>query len=44
MTNDWFKEFVFEVAVDKSIVPKEIMDVFEKDSVMLPIWDVSELG
>lgn len=39
MTADWFKEFVFEVVVDKSIVPKEVLQVFQQNPVVLPAWD-----
>lgn len=39
MTSDWFKEFVFEVVVDKSIVPKEVLQVFEQNPIVLPAWD-----
>lgn len=39
MTADWFKEFVFEVVVDKSIVPQEVLNVFQQDPVVLPAWD-----
>lgn len=38
MTNDWFKEYVYEIVVDKSIVPKEVMEVFEKNPIVLPVW------
>merc|ERR1712102_73483 len=26
MTSDWFKEFVFEIVVDKKVVPQEVLD------------------
>lgn len=39
MSADWFKEFVFEIVVDKSIVPQEVMDVFQQTPIVLPAWD-----
>ncbi|XP_065217746.1 bleomycin hydrolase [Planococcus citri] len=39
MTNEWFDEYVFEIVVDKSIVPKEVLDVFTQDPIVLPAWD-----
>lgn len=40
MTADWFKEFVFEIVVDKSIVPKDVLDVFDDPNpIVLPPWD-----
>lgn len=39
MTNEWFKEFVFEIVVDKAHCTKEILDVFQIDPVVLPAWD-----
>lgn len=39
MSSDWFKEFLFEVVVDKSIVPKEVLQVFQMDPIVLPAWD-----
>ncbi|GAB0087852.1 Bleomycin hydrolase [Sergentomyia squamirostris] len=39
MSTDWFKEFVFEVVVDKSIVPAEVRKVFEMTPIVLPAWD-----
>lgn len=39
MTAEWFKEFVFEVVVDKSLVPDDVMKVFNMTPVVLPAWD-----
>lgn len=36
MSADWFKEFVFEIVVDKSIVPKDVLDVFNQSPIVLP--------
>lgn len=36
MSAAWFKEFVFEIVVDKSIVPPEVMDVFQQTPIVLP--------
>jgi bleomycin hydrolase len=39
MTSDWFKEFVFEIVVDKKLVPKEVLETGELEPVVLPAWD-----
>ncbi|KAJ8957929.1 hypothetical protein NQ318_001926 [Aromia moschata] len=39
MSSDWFKEFVFEVVVDKRFVPQEVLDVFKQEPIVLPAWD-----
>lgn len=39
MTNDWFKEFTFEVVVDKSLVPADVLSVFTMTPEILPAWD-----
>lgn len=39
MSTEWFKEFGFEVVVDKKFVPPEILKVFEKEPIVLPAWD-----
>lgn len=39
MTSEWFKEFGFEVAVDKKFVPQEVLEVFKQDPIVLPAWD-----
>ncbi|XP_055705751.1 bleomycin hydrolase isoform X2 [Phlebotomus papatasi] len=39
MSADWFKEFVFEVVVDRALVPPEVLKVFEMEPIVLPAWD-----
>lgn len=39
MSADWFKEFVFEIVVDKSIVSHDVLEVFEQTPIVLPAWD-----
>lgn len=39
MTAEWFKEFVFEVVVDKKYVSEEVLSVFQQDPKVLPAWD-----
>lgn len=39
MSADWFKEYVYEIVVDKSHVPDDVMDVFKKSPIVLPAWD-----
>lgn len=39
MTSDWFREFVFEIVVDKKYVPEEVLTVFSQEPVILPAWD-----
>jgi len=39
MTSAWFREFVFEVVVDKSLVPHDVMEIFSMVPTTLPAWD-----
>uniref|UniRef100_A0A1L8E2I6 Bleomycin hydrolase n=1 Tax=Nyssomyia neivai TaxID=330878 RepID=A0A1L8E2I6_9DIPT len=39
MSAEWFREFAFEVVVDKAIVPPEVLKVFEMKPIVLPAWD-----
>lgn len=39
MTNEWFREFVFEVVVDKKYCSEEILRVFDTEPEVLPAWD-----
>lgn len=39
MSNAWFKEYVFEVVVDKKYVPENVLEVFKQEPIVLPAWD-----
>ncbi|CAH1132312.1 unnamed protein product [Ceutorhynchus assimilis] len=39
MTAEWFKEFTFEVVVDKKHISKEVLEVFNQEPIVLPAWD-----
>lgn len=39
MTNDWFREYVFEVVVDKKYLSEEIIKVSEMEPIVLSAWD-----
>ncbi|XP_037974586.2 bleomycin hydrolase isoform X2 [Plutella xylostella] len=39
MSAEWFREFVFEVVVDKKYVPAEVLEVFKQQATVLPAWD-----
>lgn len=39
MTKDWFREFMFEVVVDKKYVPENVLDVFAQEPIVLSAWD-----
>lgn len=39
MTDDWFDEYMYEIAVDKKYLPKELLPVLKTEHVVLPPWD-----
>jgi bleomycin hydrolase len=39
MSDDWFSEYVYEVAVPKSMLPEEYQKALEEPATMLPAWD-----
>ncbi len=39
MDDPWFDEFVYEVAVPKSMLPAEYQAALEEEPIMLPAWD-----
>jgi len=39
MYDDWFDTNVFSVIVKKKYVPKNVLEIFEQDPIILPVWD-----
>jgi len=39
MTDDWFSEYVLEVAVDKKFIPAEMLEILSQQPKVLPAWD-----
>jgi bleomycin hydrolase len=39
MTDRWFDEFMFEIAIHKKYLSKEILESFKKEPKVLPPWD-----
>ena len=39
MSDDWFTEYVYEVAVPKALLPEEYQKALEEPATMLPAWD-----
>ncbi|MCI1660040.1 C1 family peptidase [Bifidobacterium psychraerophilum] len=39
MDDPWFSEYVYEVAVPKSMLPDEYLKALEEPAIMLPAWD-----
>src|SRR5215510_5760781 len=39
MNDNWFDEYVFEVAVRRDQLPKELQDALDQPPIVLPAWD-----
>ena len=39
MSDDWFTEYVYEVAVPKALLPDEYLKALEEPAISLPAWD-----
>lgn len=39
MTNSWFDEYVYEIAVRRNHLPADLQSAFDRAPVVLPIWD-----
>jgi len=39
MTDDWFTEYVYEVVIDKGMLPDDILSITNQEPIVLPAWD-----
>ena len=39
MNDNWFDEFMFEIAAPKSMLPAELIEALDKEPIVLPPWD-----
>ena len=39
MSDDWFSQYVYEVAVPKSMLSEEYRQAFDQEAILLPAWD-----
>jgi len=39
MYNDWFEAYTYSVIVKKEYVPEEILKLYDKKPIILPVWD-----
>ena len=39
MDDPWFGQYVYEVAVPKSMLPSDYQKALEEEPIMLPAWD-----
>ena len=39
MTDKWFDEYLYEIVIDKKYLPKNLLDIYEREPVELEAWD-----
>lgn len=39
MSDEWFSEFVYQVVLEKAVVPKKLVDLLDEKPVVLPAYD-----
>ncbi|XP_033123522.1 bleomycin hydrolase-like isoform X1 [Anneissia japonica] len=39
MTDNWFSEYLYEVVIDKTYVPADVLAIMDQEPVVLPAWD-----
>ena len=39
MNDNWFDQYMFEIAARKKYLPDELHDALEEEPIVLPAWD-----
>ncbi|KAI7873183.1 peptidase C1B, bleomycin hydrolase [Mucor mucedo] len=39
MSDEWFNEFVYQVVLEKAVVPKKLVDLLDEKAIVLPAYD-----
>ena len=39
MSDRWFEEYTYQIVVNKKYLPKEVVEIFESEPIMLEPWD-----
>ena len=39
MNDNWFDEYVFEIAVPQRLLPPELQSALDEEPIVLPAWD-----
>jgi len=39
MNDNWFDQYMFEIAARKDYVPESLLGAFDEDPIVLPPWD-----
>ena len=39
MSDRWFEEYTYQIVVNKKYLPKEMVEIFESEPIMLEPWD-----
>ena len=39
MNDNWFDEYVFEIAARRSALPQALQDALDQEPIVLPAWD-----
>jgi bleomycin hydrolase len=39
MSDEWFDEYLYEIAIEKKYLPEEILKIYDREPIKLPPWD-----